>query len=445
MQINLTGFLTDSTPAFMVALWDLLIEAQASPAGIPRSFVEEKKEEMRRAKEGDTRALAERDRRMRLDEVRERERSERSERGGARGRGGRGRRGRGGIGGDDRSENRTRDNGWSNRGGGVCTASNLVAKVVLIFSFRHSVRDIAHLHDPVRPRHVAERLPAIAPLAQVALPVARRLGRGLALGLALPFGHVLAVHLRAVGYQLRQEAHLLHQYADAAARHRTLHVTKSETAELEGATVAVPRHVGDALVFQHAVVPPVGARIHPVVGAAPALVAVEGIAHRRATGPRRAADGEGGTDASVEAAAGVQRMGGARKGCLVGAEAGLEAGAQVCTGDMGKVRAKDEIRPPQVALCQESRSRDRHRSRGRDTRSRLVRCDGRSSAYHIQRAHFHVHSSMLGSRGTAKTFRGEKASSKRRRCATKSFVRGRGRQVTLPPSPLGRGALLENN
>ncbi|KAI0251213.1 PWI domain-containing protein, partial [Lactifluus subvellereus] len=50
MQINLTGFLTDSTPAFMVALWDLLIEAQASPAGIPRSFVEEKKEEMRRAK-----------------------------------------------------------------------------------------------------------------------------------------------------------------------------------------------------------------------------------------------------------------------------------------------------------------------------------------------------------------------------------------------------------
>ncbi|KAI0002131.1 hypothetical protein BJV74DRAFT_876601 [Russula compacta] len=115
MQINLTGFLTDSTAAFMVALWNLLIEAQDSPAGIPRSFVEEKKEEMRRAKEGDTRALGERDRRMRLDQVRERERSERSERGGGRGRG-RGRRGRGGIGNDDRSENRTRDNGWSSRG-----------------------------------------------------------------------------------------------------------------------------------------------------------------------------------------------------------------------------------------------------------------------------------------------------------------------------------------
>lgn len=122
MQINLTGFLTDSTPAFMVALWNLLIEAQASPAGIPRSFVEEKKEEMRRAKEDDTRAMAERDRRVRLDEVRERERSERSERGGGRGRG-RGRRGRGGIGSDDRSENRTRDNGWSNRGGAVSLAS----------------------------------------------------------------------------------------------------------------------------------------------------------------------------------------------------------------------------------------------------------------------------------------------------------------------------------
>ncbi|KAH9036196.1 hypothetical protein EDB85DRAFT_2143329 [Lactarius pseudohatsudake] len=76
MQINLTGFLTDSTPIFMAALWNLLIEAQTSPAGIPRSFVEEKKEEMRRANQGDTRALEERDRRQRLDEIRDRERSE---------------------------------------------------------------------------------------------------------------------------------------------------------------------------------------------------------------------------------------------------------------------------------------------------------------------------------------------------------------------------------
>ena len=118
MQINLTGFLTESTPVFMAALWTLLIEAQTSPAGIPHSFVEEKKEEMRRAKEGDSRALAERDRRQRLDEVRERERSERSDRGGGRGRG-RGRRGRGGIGSDDRQ----RDKGWGGRGGGVSAST----------------------------------------------------------------------------------------------------------------------------------------------------------------------------------------------------------------------------------------------------------------------------------------------------------------------------------
>jgi serine/arginine repetitive matrix protein 1 len=118
IQICLTGFLTDSTPVFMAALWNLLTEAQTSPAGIPQSFVEEKKEEMRCAKEGDTRALTERDRRQRLDEIRDRERSERSDRGGGRGRG-RGRRGRGGIGNDDRP----RDNGWSSRGGGVSNPS----------------------------------------------------------------------------------------------------------------------------------------------------------------------------------------------------------------------------------------------------------------------------------------------------------------------------------
>ncbi|EED77207.1 predicted protein, partial [Postia placenta Mad-698-R] len=50
MQINLTGFLTKHTPEFMSALWKLLLEAQESPAGVPRTFVEEKKEEMRQAK-----------------------------------------------------------------------------------------------------------------------------------------------------------------------------------------------------------------------------------------------------------------------------------------------------------------------------------------------------------------------------------------------------------
>ena len=54
------------------------------PWGIPQIFVEEKKIETRRDKEGDTRALTERDRRQRLDEIRELERSERSDRRGER-------------------------------------------------------------------------------------------------------------------------------------------------------------------------------------------------------------------------------------------------------------------------------------------------------------------------------------------------------------------------
>ncbi|KAJ8516754.1 hypothetical protein ONZ45_g5969 [Pleurotus djamor] len=53
MQINLTGFLTKDTPTFMLALWKLLLEAQSEVSGVPRTFLEEKKEEMRKAREGD--------------------------------------------------------------------------------------------------------------------------------------------------------------------------------------------------------------------------------------------------------------------------------------------------------------------------------------------------------------------------------------------------------
>ncbi|EPT02135.1 hypothetical protein FOMPIDRAFT_1048148 [Fomitopsis schrenkii] len=77
MQINLTGFLTKHTVEFMSSLWKLLLEAQESPAGVPQTFVEEKKAEMRQARMGDTRALEERDRRARLDEIREGERGAR--------------------------------------------------------------------------------------------------------------------------------------------------------------------------------------------------------------------------------------------------------------------------------------------------------------------------------------------------------------------------------
>ncbi|KAG8685372.1 hypothetical protein FRC09_014779, partial [Ceratobasidium sp. 395] len=72
MQINLTGFLESKTPAFMTALWALLLDAQKSPAGVPSSFVQEKKEELRQKHEADERALAEARRRgehdLRLDE-----------------------------------------------------------------------------------------------------------------------------------------------------------------------------------------------------------------------------------------------------------------------------------------------------------------------------------------------------------------------------------------
>ncbi|KAJ7164810.1 PWI domain-containing protein, partial [Mycena crocata] len=123
MQLSLQAFLAKDAPVFMAALWSLLLEAQTEVTGVPRTFVEEKKEEMRKAREGDTRAFDERDRRARLDELQD-------GRGGGRGRG-RGGRGRGrdfdddrggrGRGfGDDRGggRGRARDSGWGSRGGG---------------------------------------------------------------------------------------------------------------------------------------------------------------------------------------------------------------------------------------------------------------------------------------------------------------------------------------
>jgi serine/arginine repetitive matrix protein 1 len=114
MQINLTGFLTKDTPEFMKQLWKLLLEAQEEITGVPRTFVEQKKEEMRKARESDGRAIGERDRRARLDETRDNERG----RGGFRGRGrGRGRGGFDGTRGAAAAE-RPRDSGWGSRGGG---------------------------------------------------------------------------------------------------------------------------------------------------------------------------------------------------------------------------------------------------------------------------------------------------------------------------------------
>ena len=141
----------------MSALWLLLLEAQDSPAGVPQTFVEEKKQEMRRAREDDARALDERDRRDRDRPVR---------------RGGGGGRGYGGRGGrfDDRGPpsngGRIRDGGWGGRGG--------VRSIPILFAYinprsqcRVRVDDLLHALHALIPRVPHHHLPtdatAIAP------------------------------------------------------------------------------------------------------------------------------------------------------------------------------------------------------------------------------------------------------------------------------------------
>jgi serine/arginine repetitive matrix protein 1 len=49
MQINLTGFLNGKNARlFMGELWELLLSAQASDNGIPESFTQQKKEEIKK-------------------------------------------------------------------------------------------------------------------------------------------------------------------------------------------------------------------------------------------------------------------------------------------------------------------------------------------------------------------------------------------------------------
>lgn len=128
MQIHLTGFLTKDTPEFMKQLWKLLLEAQEEVTGVPRTFVEQKKEELRKARETDGKAIGESDRRAaRLDEIRD---SERGGRGGFRGGRGRGR-GRGGFDGN-RGAERPRDSGWGGRGGGPA-----VSIYIYIYVYNH--------------------------------------------------------------------------------------------------------------------------------------------------------------------------------------------------------------------------------------------------------------------------------------------------------------------
>ena len=49
MQINLTGFLNGKNArVFMQELWDLLCSASTNPSGIPDSFIEQKKDEIKK-------------------------------------------------------------------------------------------------------------------------------------------------------------------------------------------------------------------------------------------------------------------------------------------------------------------------------------------------------------------------------------------------------------
>lgn len=49
MQINLTGFLNAKRAReFMAELWQLMLDAQATPDGIPPRLVEQKKEELKK-------------------------------------------------------------------------------------------------------------------------------------------------------------------------------------------------------------------------------------------------------------------------------------------------------------------------------------------------------------------------------------------------------------
>lgn len=70
IQIQLMGFLEGNTAEFMKELWELLASAQESVGGVPKRFVEEKKEELRRNREEGERVVREaRERAQRAAEV----------------------------------------------------------------------------------------------------------------------------------------------------------------------------------------------------------------------------------------------------------------------------------------------------------------------------------------------------------------------------------------
>jgi hypothetical protein len=98
-------------------------------------------------------------------------------------------------------------------------------------------------------------------------------------------------------------------------------------------------------------------------------------------------------------------MAGARKGCPVGVKAG--PGVRVRAGPKKKVGAKHEMLALRTVQLLGSGSKVRPKLSGRETKWSLGR--------------------TVISLGILKNFFGEKVSSRRRLCATKSFAHGRGR------------------
>lgn len=53
MQLEITGFLEKKSGSFMEELWELLVDAQSQPSGIPSIFIEKKKQEILKRQEAD--------------------------------------------------------------------------------------------------------------------------------------------------------------------------------------------------------------------------------------------------------------------------------------------------------------------------------------------------------------------------------------------------------
>merc|ERR1719188_2183434 len=51
LQVNLTGFMERKAAPFCSELWTHLLSAQESPVGVPRDFIDQKKEELRQKRE----------------------------------------------------------------------------------------------------------------------------------------------------------------------------------------------------------------------------------------------------------------------------------------------------------------------------------------------------------------------------------------------------------